>query len=412
LTTLYIRYPARAAAADNGVPSSCQFALVGDGGNVMQQGAGALGNLGELVSTARRVVLLLAAADVSLLKVKLPPLSGARLKAALPNLVEEQILGDPADCVLALAPAAGDSDERVVAVANRAWLEVLVKALVAQGAHGVSALPVQLSLPLAPGSVSAALGVDDAGLELTLRSAPYEGLGLTLPNDAPAALHTLRALAGDAPVSLYVAPGQQADYAAALAAAGVQGITLEEDNWAHRIAAAKAMPFDLAAGLGAVSGATARAWARWKWPLRIAIAAIVVNIVGLNWEWLRLKREADTVRQNMVQVFRSAYPNQPVTGDPAAQMRRNIAVARASNGGGTADEFTNMSAALGEALAVLPNREAVAGVEYKERSMTVKFKPNAIDANALAQVQAALAQRKLAASESGPGVWIVKAGGK
>ncbi len=411
MTTLYIRYPARAAAADNGVPSSCQFALVGDGGNVMQQGAGALGNLGELVSGARRVVLLLAAADVSLLKVKVPPLSGAKLKAALPNLVEEQVLGDPADCVLALAPASGDSNERVVAVANRAWLEVLVKALVAQGAHGVSALPVQLCLPLAPGSVSAALGLDDAGLELTLRSAPYEGLGLTLPNAPEAALHTLRALAGDAPVTLYVAPAQHAEYAAD--AANVPGITLEEDSWVHRVAAAKAVPFDLAAGLGAVSGASARAWARWKWPLRIAVAAVVVNIVGLNWEWMRLKREEEAVRQNMTQVFRSAYPNQPMIGDPADQMRQNIARARAAaGGGGAADEFTNMSAALGEALSVLPNREALAGIEYKERSMTVKFKPNSVDANALAQMQSALAQRKLSASESGPGVWIVKAGGK
>jgi len=411
LTTLYIRYPARAAAADNGVPSSCQFALVGDGGNVMQQGAGALGNLGELVSTARRVVLLLAAADVSLLKVKVPPLSAAKLKAALPNLVEEQVLGDPADCVMALAPASGDSDERVVAVANRAWLEVLVKALVAQGAHGVSALPVQLSLPLAPGSASAALGLDDAGLELTLRSAPHEGLGLTLPNAPEAALHTLRALAGDAPVTLYVAPAQQAEYAAV--AANVPGITLEEDNWVHRVAAAKAVPFDLAAGLGAVSGASARAWARWKWPLRIAVAAVVVNIVGLNWEWIRLKREESAVRQNMTQVFRSAYPNQPMIGDPADQMRQNIARARAA-AGGSADtsEFTNMSAALGEALSVLPNREAVAGIEYKERSMTVKFKPNSVDASALAQMQSALSQRKLSASESGPGVWTVKAGGK
>ena len=411
MTTLYIRYPARAAAADNGVPSSCQFALVGDGGNVMQQGAGALGNLGELVSTARRVVLLLAAADVSLLKVKVPPLSAAKLKAALPNLVEEQVLGDPADCVMALAPASGDSDERVVAVANRAWLEVLVKALVAQGAHGVSALPVQLSLPLAPGSASAALGLDDAGLELTLRSAPHEGLGLTLPNAPEAALNTLRALAGDAPVTLYVAPAQHAEYAAV--AANVPGFTLEEDNWVHRVAAAKAVPFDLAAGLGAVSGASARAWARWKWPLRIAVAAVVVNIVGLNWEWLRLKREEEAVRQNMQQVFRSAYPNQPMIGDPADQMRQNIARARAA-AGGSADtsEFTNMSAALGEALSVLPNREAVAGIEYKERSMTVKFKPNSVDANALAQMQSALSQRKLSASESGPGVWTVKAGGK
>lgn len=411
MTTLYIRYPARAAAADNGVPSSCQFALVGDGGNVMQQGAGALGNLGELVSSARRVVLLLAAADVSLLKVKVPPLSGAKLKAALPNLVEEQVLGDPADCALALAPASGDSDERVVAVANRAWLEVLVKALVAQGAHGVSALPVQLCLPLAPGSASAALGLDDAGLELTLRSAPYEGLGLTLPNAPESALHTLRALAGDAPVTLYVAPAQHAEYAAA--ASHVPGIALEEDNWAHRVSAAKTVPFDLAAGLGAVTGASARAWQRWKWPLRIAIAAVLVNIVGMNWEWLRLKRESDAVRQNMTQVFRSAYPNQPMIGDPADQMRQNIARARAAaGGGGAANEFTNMSAAVGEALSVLPNREALAGIEYKERSMTIKFKPNSVDANALAQLQSALAQRKLSASESGPGVWMVKAGGK
>ena len=410
MTTLYIRYPARAAAADNGVPHSCQFALVGDGGNVMQQGAGALGNLAELVGAARRVVLLLAAADVTLLKVKVPPLSSAKLKSALPNLVEEHILGDPADCALALAPASGDSDERMVAVANRPWLEVLVKALVAQGAHGVAALPAQLCLPLAPGGASAALGVDDAGLELTLRSGQYEGLGLTLPDQPEAALQTLRALAGDAPVSLYVAPSEQARYAAA--AAGVPGILLEEDNWAHRVAAARAVPFDLAAGLGAATGATARAWQRWRWPLRIAVLALLVNIVGLNWEWLRLKKEADVVRQNMVQVFRAAYPNQPVTGDPAAQMRRNIAVARAASGGGTADEFTNMSAALGEALAMLPNREVVAGLEYKERGMTVRLKPNSVDANALAQVQSALAQRKLAVSESAPGVWLVKAGGK
>jgi general secretion pathway protein L len=325
--------------------------------------------------------------------------------------VEEQVLGDPADCALALAPASGDSDERVVAVANRAWLEVLVKALVAQGAHGVSALPVQLCLPLAPGSVSAALGLDDAGLELTLRSAPHEGLGLTLPNAPEAALHTLRALAGDAPVTLYVAPAQHAEYAAA--ASHVPGITLEEDNWAHRVAAAKAVSFDLAAGLGAVTGASARAWQRWKWPLRIAVAAVLVNIVGMNWEWLRLKREADAVRQNMTQVFRSAYPNQPMIGDPADQMRQNIARARAaSGGGGASNEFTNMSAAVGEALSVLPNREALAGIEYKERSMSIKFKPNSVDANALAQVQSALAQRKLSASETGPGVWMVKAGGK
>jgi general secretion pathway protein L len=392
------------------VPHSCQFALVGDGGSLLQQGAGALGNLGDLVAGARKVVLLLAAADVSLLHVKVPPLSGARLKTALPALVEEQILGDPDDCVLALAPASGDSAERVVAVANRAWLEVLAKALVAQGAHGIAALPSQLCLPLAPGGASAALNTDDAGLELTLRSAQYAGMGLTLPPQPEAALHTLRALAGDAPVTLYVPAAQLASYQALVS--GLSGFMVEEDNWIHRVAAARAVQLDLAAGLGAVSGASARAWQRWRWPLRLGVLALLVNIVGMNVQWLRLRGEANTVRQNISQVFRAAYPNEPLTDDPGLQMRRNISRARANSGQMQADEFTGMSAALGEALAVLPNRDVVAAIDYKERTMTVKLKPNSVDANALAQVQAALKQRQLALSEAGAGVWQVKAGGK
>jgi len=98
--------------------------------------------------------------------------------------------------------------------------------------------------------------------------------------------------------------------------------------------------------------------------------------------------------------------------DPAAQMRRNIAVARASSGATSEDEFTAMCAAFAEALAMLPNREVVAGLEYKERGMVVKLKPNSVDANGTAQVQSALAAHKLALTETGPGVWQIKAGGR
>jgi general secretion pathway protein L len=66
LSTL-IRYPAK-ASVENGAAQSCAFALVGDAGNLMQQGAAPLGNLADLVAVARRVVLLLAAADVTLLR--------------------------------------------------------------------------------------------------------------------------------------------------------------------------------------------------------------------------------------------------------------------------------------------------------------------------------------------------------
>jgi general secretion pathway protein L len=76
LTTLFIRYPAK-ASVDSGAAQTCPFALVGDGGNLLQQGAAPLGNLADMVASARRVTLLLAAADVTLLRVKAPPLSAS-----------------------------------------------------------------------------------------------------------------------------------------------------------------------------------------------------------------------------------------------------------------------------------------------------------------------------------------------
>lgn len=406
MTTLYIRYPAK-ASVDSGAAQSCPFALVGDGGNLLQQGASALGNLADLVASARRVVLLLAASDVTLLHVKVPPLSAARLKAALPGLVEDQVLGDPADCVL--AAGAPDADGvRTVAVVQRAWLEVLVKALLAQGAHSVTAVPAQLCLPFQPGSVSAAVSAGDTGFELTLRQSQWDGLGLTLAADPTAALHTLRALAGEAPVSLYLAKAQMAPFEALLAADhGIAGVTLEEDHWAHWIAAARATQLDLAAGLGA-SGAAARQWQRWRWPLRLAVLALLVNVVGLNIEWLRMKREADGVRLAMLQTFKAAYPKETTILNPAVQMRQKIAAAKADNGQVGPDEFTALAAAFGEALGVLPRKDIIASLEYRERALLVKIKPNMVDGGALGQIRSALAARKLDLSETAPGSWQIR----
>jgi general secretion pathway protein L len=411
LTTLFIRYPAK-ASIDSGAAQACPFALVGDGGNVLQQGASPLGNLADMVASAQRVTLLLAAPDVTLLRVSVPPLSPARLKAALPALVEEHILGDPADCVLAVGPALDGGAERTVAVAQRAWLEVLVKALQAQGAHSISLLPAQLCLPLQPGAVSAALSVADGGCELTLRQSQTDGLGLALPAQPDAVLQTLRALAGDSPVTLYLPAAELPRYEALAATqtAGQGAITVQQDQWAHWIAASRTAAPDLAAAVGA-SGASARQWQRWRWPLRLAVLALAVNLVGLNIEWLRMKREAGQVHQSMLQIFKSAYPKETVILDPAAQMRKNIAAARADNGAMAGDEFGALSAAFGEALNGLPSRNIVATLEYRERALQVKIKPNTVDAAVMAQIRAALAARKLELSEAAPGIWKIRLGG-
>ncbi len=398
MSTLFIRHPARA----DGEGALAQFALVADGGNLVQQGEGALRSLGDLMASARRVVLVLAAPDVTLLHVKVPPLSAARLKTALPNLVEEQVLGDPADCVLVAAPVASADGMHTVAVTQKAFLEPLVKAVLGFGAHAVSAVPAQLCLPLQPGSVSAAIS---DGL-ITLRHAQYAGLGLALDAAPDVALHTVRALAGDSPLQLYVAPARVAEFQALAS----DGVTVEADGWAHWIAGSKTSTLDLVPGLGS-AGTRARDWNKWRWPLRIAALAIIINIIGLNVEWLRLKREADALRQGMTQTFRAAYPKETVIQDPAAQMKRNIAAAKAAGGQVGPDDFLYLAAALGEATRTLAPAPVIAAIEFREHALTVKIKPDTLAPGMTDQVRSALAARQLVIDEPAAATWVVKQGG-
>ncbi|WP_296945542.1 type II secretion system protein GspL [uncultured Massilia sp.] len=399
MTTLYIRHPARA----EGEHALSRFAVVGDGGAIEQQGEGPLRNLGDLVGASRRVVLILAAADVSLLAVQAPPLSGARLKAALPALVEEHILGDPEDAVLAAAPEQPDGT-RPIAVADRDWLQGIVRSLLAQGARSVAAVPAQLCLPLVPGSVTAAI----SGVELTLRQGLFQGFGLALDANPATVLQTARTFGGDAPLALYVPRAQLGEYQALLQDDGA-GVTLEADDWAHWIAGSKSTALDLVSSLGA-AGVPARDWRRWRWPIRLAGLAVAVNLIGLNVDWLRLRREADTVRQSMTQTFRAAYPRETAILDPVLQMRQNIARARASTGDVAPDEFTYLAAAFGEAARSSGRQPGIASIEYRERALTVKVKPETVDPGLLAQLRTALAARHLSIEETAAGSWTVRAG--
>lgn len=413
MTSLYIRPPARAGLDATFSASLCEYALLGPSGELVQQGAAALAKLGALITQARRVVLLLSAADVTLLRVAMPPLSPARLRLALPALVEEHILADPQECVLAAAPLEpGAADgARTVAVVARPWLEALVKSLLAQGARAISAVPAQLCLPLPDGGVAAAIAVLEHGLEVTLRLSQQEGVGLLLSESPAAALETLQALAAGAPLTLYLPVALPADvHDAFLAlAASLPGITIETESWPAVIAQAKTAAPDLIGALGS-RAAPARNWRQWRWPVRLALLAVLLNLAGLNFEWLQLKREADTARLTLLQTFKAAYPNQRVILDPAAQMRQNIARAKQEAGQLGPDEFTALGAALGDALISLPGHDAggvIASLEYRDGVLFVKPKPDMVDAKAMLQIRSMLAARNLELSETVPGVWQI-----
>ena len=111
----------------------------------MREGTSSLSALGGMAAEVDDVVLLLAGSDVTLLRLQIPPLSAARLNAALPNLVEDQLLAEPSECVI----VAGILSEglRTIAVVDRSWLDFLTNTLAASGFRRLSALPAQLCLP-------------------------------------------------------------------------------------------------------------------------------------------------------------------------------------------------------------------------------------------------------------------------
>jgi general secretion pathway protein L len=415
LSTLYIRLPSKAAAdsAPHWIALPCPFALAAQGGAIEREGTAPLSELAEAIAKARRVVLLLAASDVSLLRVKVPPLSAAKLKAALPNLVEDRLMSDPSECIV----VAGEQSDglRTVAVVNRAWLEILSRTVTAYGARSMAAVPAQLCLPHQQDGVSAAVTEQESGIDLTLRMSPHDGIGLPIMPESTASaaydvLQTLGTLVPDAPVTLYVPQASVPVYRHALGAnqALESRVTLWADNWPHWIAGAgKAAP-DLMGGLGAGAGPQVN-WRRWRWPLALAATTLTLNAAALNVDWWRMKREANGLRNGMLQTYKSAFPKDSVIVDPMAQMKQKIAAAQSDAGQLAPDDFMALAANFGDAWAIAAQTGKIpdiASLEYRERGLLVRLKP---DGEApLEQIKSVLAERNLSLTQQAGGIWQIR----
>ncbi|MBI3478871.1 MAG: general secretion pathway protein GspL [Nitrosomonadales bacterium] len=404
MSTLYIRLLSKATAdsAPNWLALVCPYALVSNNG-IGRQGMSALPGLADTIANTQRVVLLLAASDVTLLRAQVPPLSPAKLKAALPNLVEDQLISDPSDCQVV---ASGLSDGlRTVAVVQRAWLDKLAQTLTAFGARHISALPAQLCLPYQAGSAIAAFNSTDSGadIDMTLRLSEQDGLGLAIsaePNE-PAEHAVIRALCAMAPaekpITLYVPQSALPACQAAISDIGNPRIKVSADNWSHWIAGANSTTLDLMAGLGLRSGAKLD-WRPWRWPLALAFAVLLVNAAALNIDWWRMKSEASALRATMTQIYKSAYPKESVIIDPIAQMQQKIAIAKRDSGLAAPDDFTAITATFSEVwsgviAATGKPAPPIAALEYRERSLVVRIKANG---GTLTQaMNTALAQRDL-----------------
>jgi general secretion pathway protein L len=92
-------------------------------------------------------------------------------------------------------------------------------------------------------------------------------------------------------------------------------------------------------------------------------------------------------------------------------MRQNIARAKANSGEVAPDEFTWLAAAYGEAARTLPRQPGIASMEYRERALSIKVKPETVDPALANQLRAALSARNVSLQEAGPATWLIRSTG-
>jgi general secretion pathway protein L len=390
------------------------FALVDKSGQTQRAGRAALALLPRAAST----VLIVAARDVLLLAATVPPLRGPKLRQALPNIVEDQLIQDPQNCHIALDPAALPDGRRVLAVVDRAWFRTICDTFVAAGHRHLRAVPamrclpsplaaaVELAaepdearqaaaLPAYPAAVAAVLGVAaalepafaEAGataagagaaprVEIALARGAL-GEGFVAPASRVAG--TLAALAGDTRIELYslAEPGVEPRLAAVAPRDG-----------AAVLPGAKALPFDAFARRALAERFDlcqfefeTQPWRfdramvkRLRVPLALAAATLGIAVIGMNLSWWKLSRERDVLSAQITETLLTAFPKTTTVLDPPAQMTRQLDQLRLAAGELSPNDFLALASGLSRALGPLPPN-GIASLDYHDRRLDVGFKP-------------------------------------
>jgi general secretion pathway protein L len=414
LSTLIVLLPPRdpAVRSEEWHLPDLPFLLLDKRGEPQRVGRAALG----LLPRATATVLIVAARDTLLLAAAMPPLKGPRLRQALPNVVEDQLIQDPQTCHIAVDPVALADGRRVLAVIDRGWFRFVVGAFAAAGHRNVKAVPAMRCLPV-PTPAAAAAAEDTEGKEHEAATPFVAGLlgqvvstspaligemaaptpasvgaprieiaiargeraalgeGLALPADS--IVPTLTALAGDHPATLYTLadlPGDEPRLAGSRNLGGVAGAQPVAFEALARNALASRFDlcqFEFAAQPWKLDRATMR---RLRVPIALVAASVVVSIIGINVQWLQLSRQRDAISAQMTELLLNAFPKTTVVLDAPDQMTRNLDRLRTASGELSPADFLSLADGLARSLGPVPVN-GVAGLDYRDRHLEVTFKP-------------------------------------
>lgn len=379
------------------------FALVDKSGHTQRAGRAALALLPQAATT----VLIVAARDLLMLEQALPPLKGPRLKQALPNIIEDQLIQDPQGCHIAVDPAALDGGRRVLAVIDRAWFKFIVDAFTAAGHRHLRAVPVTRCLPPATRRDAAAAAETEAVADVALdRSAEHAAAadapgsghaGATANAPAPAesivavalgegfaapvssAVATLEALANGTPLELYELgePGAEPQLAS-VRPLDDKRLLPGAAIWPFDALVRRALDsrfdlcqFEFEFAPWRFDRAT---FMRLRLPLALAATTLAIAVIGANAHWWKLSRERDALAAQITETLLSTFPKTTTVLDPAAQMTRQLDRLRIAAGELSPNDFLSLASGLARSLGPLPPN-GIASLDYHDRRLDVGFKP-------------------------------------
>jgi general secretion pathway protein L len=463
LSTLIVLLPPR----DPAVPSQewqlpeLPFLLLDKSGRTQRAGRSAL----ALLPRASTTVLMVAARDLLTMPATLPPLRGPRLRQALPNIVEDQLIQDPQTCHIAIDPQPLGGGRQLLAIIDRGWFRFICESFTTAGHRSLRAVPVTRCLPQAlaldtPAKVAemagaaepvmaGATGAPDeapkapvaplvaAVLGAVVQTAPAmllegavdtggertvprvelaiargaQGEGLAVPANSVNA--TLGALAGAAPVSLHLlteVPGNEPSLATnspARLAAHIHGASpLPFEQLARRALECRfdLCQFEFASQPWRLDRATLR---RLRLPVLLAVGALLIAIVGANVQWLMLSRQRDAINTQMTELLLNTFPKTTVVLDAPGQMSRQLQQLRVAAGELSPEDFLPIADGLARSLAPVPVN-GIAALDYHDHRLDVTFKPEVkVDADFTKR----LARNGLSgAIDSNTGKWTIRNG--
>jgi len=315
--------------------------------------------------------------------------------------LEEQLAGDIEELHFALGQR-DDDGQQACAVLDRGVMDALLEHLKNANIQPDVMCSEFYAIPFEAGRWTLLFkDIEQGGATAVLRSAAQDGLVIDYVNIVPL-LHSfiencveekrpqqLRIIACHDSVRSDSQSGDQTDatvrhdqvsaYQAMLRDLGElcqsQGITLDEEVYDEGWLAAMAPQFNEAQCINLLQGEFSRKeqFEKLIRPWRAAAAMVLVWLVlqmgNLIVEYRELANKDSDLRHQIVSVFKSTFPNSPLSTDLQAQMQSELKRLQGSGSAGAASLFE----LLAKAGPVLSNAQelTVHGVRYKDNSMNL-----------------------------------------